>query len=172
MTRITYCFESEALDKIKKGICPICDKPKSEWTRRKDWNCCSTNCTERFQKEKILDWVKIRQEILKRDNWTCVKCGKQPTRLIREGYQGWYDKVLKTEYLKEWKGNMNTVVDTLVIDHIKPIAIGGEMWDINNLQTLCPECNKIKTAADMGDIGRFKDTKRKQEGHILLSKLT
>ena len=41
----------------------------------------------------------------------------------------------------------------LVADHIKPIAIGGEQWNPDNIQTLCADpCNKIKTKKDQGDI--------------------
>ncbi len=46
------------------------------------------------------------------------------------------------------------VVDTskLTGDHIHPIALGGDEWDINNIQTLCEQCNKAKTAQDIKEI--------------------
>ena len=34
-------------------------------------------------------------------------------------------------------------------DHIKPIALGGAEYDINNVQTLCIACHKLKTKEDM-----------------------
>jgi len=40
----------------------------------------------------------------------------------------------------------------LIGDHIKPIALGGEEFDIDNVQTLCIKCNKLKTAKDAEDI--------------------
>jgi len=40
-------------------------------------------------------------------------------------------------------------------DHIKPIAIDGEMWDMDNLQTLCIECHKNKTKEDMHIIRKY-----------------
>ncbi len=38
---------------------------------------------------------------------------------------------------------------TLEVDHITAIANGGDMWDENNLQTLCSRCHAKKTRADM-----------------------
>jgi len=43
-----------------------------------------------------------------------------------------------------------------VLDHIRPIAMGGNQWDRGNLQILCEQCNKAKTARDMGRIARWK----------------
>ncbi len=31
------------------------------------------------------------------------------------------------------------------LDHITPIGQGGDIWDENNLQGLCPSCNGRKT---------------------------
>ena len=42
------------------------------------------------------------------------------------------------------------------LDHIIPIALGGEQWDIDNVQTLCIDCDKIKTKKDQADIGRLR----------------
>lgn len=56
---------------------------------------------------------------------------------------------------------MATIVGTLIADHIHAIALGGDEWDINNLQTLCPECNKIKTAEDAGKIAKLREIDKK-----------
>ena len=42
------------------------------------------------------------------------------------------------------------------MDHIRPLAMGGDQWARENLQVLCRRCNRIKTARDMGDIARWK----------------
>ena len=71
--------------------------------------------------------------------------------------------------MEAWRGDMATIVDTLIADHIIAIALGGDEWDINNLQTLCPECNKIKTAEDAGKIAKLRDIEKKQSnGQMLL----
>jgi hypothetical protein len=59
---------------------------------------------------------KIRFAVLKRDRFTCVKCGQSPA-----------------------KGNDVE----LEIDHINPVSKGGDN-DISNLQTLCKRCNQGK----------------------------
>jgi 5-methylcytosine-specific restriction endonuclease McrA len=45
---------------------------------------------------------------------------------------------------------------SFILDHIRPIAMGGDQWDVKNLQVLCARCNRIKTARDMGAIARWK----------------
>lgn len=55
----------------------------------------------------------LRYDVLKRDGFKCVICGKSPAT------------------------NPNI---ELHIDHIKPYSLGGET-EINNLQTLCSYCN-------------------------------
>jgi len=40
----------------------------------------------------------------------------------------------------------------LIADHIIPIELKGGMWDKDNIQTLCIDCNKVKTAKDMKHI--------------------
>ena len=85
----TVIFSDLANQRIKDNSCPTCGKPKNEWTRRKDWRCCSLDCTERFWKEqvKVKSWQDLREKCFERDGWKCVKCGKQPTTFIRKGYE-------------------------------------------------------------------------------------
>jgi len=64
--------------------------------------------------------LNIRWAVLKRDNYSCKKCGRSP-------------------------GKENTV--ELEIDHIIPIAKNGTN-DKENLQTLCHECNQGKKDKD------------------------
>jgi len=138
-------FSPLAEKRMHNNECPNCGKPKSKWNRRTDWRCCSTKCTKEFWKthNKSWSWEQFRFEVFKRDNFTCAKCGK------RKSYISKFDG-------KEYPDDRN-----LIADHIKPLAIGGEMWDMDNLQTLCINCNKIKTANDMRDIANFKNGKLK-----------
>lgn len=170
----TVIFSDLAKQRIKEQSCPACGKPKSEWSRRRDWRCCSLDCTNKFWQEqvKIKSWQDLREKCFDRDGWKCVKCGKQPTILVRKGFESPTQKILKIEYIQEWHGDMATCVDTLIADHIIAIALGGEEWDINNLQTLCPECNKIKTADDFGKIAKLRDIEKKQSnGQTQLSEV-
>lgn len=60
--------------------------------------------------------LNVRFAVLKRDNFKCVKCGRSPS--------------------------LNHAVE-LEVDHIKPVAKGGTN-EIENLQTLCKDCNQGK----------------------------
>jgi 5-methylcytosine-specific restriction endonuclease McrA len=120
----------EAQQFIEERRCPICGKPKADWNRRTDWMCCSTDCTKRFYNDYYsVSWETYRIKIFERDNFTCKICSKQ--------------------FITGFKSN-------LIADHITPISIGGDNWDMNNLQTLCIDCNKIKTAQDMKVIAKYR----------------
>lgn len=60
-------------------------------------------------------WLAIRQRILKRDGFTCVRCPAQAE----------------------------------VVDHIKPLAKGGDDSDAN-LRSLCKPCHTAATAEQFG----------------------
>ena len=138
-------FSEIAEKRIHNDQCPNCGKPKSEWNRRTDWRCCSTKCTEEFWKthNKSWSWEQFRMEVFKRDKGVCQMCNDKFTFIE---YQ------TKKEY-PDWS--------KLVADHIKPLAIGGEMWEMDNLQTLCQRCNKKKTKQDLKDIANYKNGKLK-----------
>ena len=164
----------EAKERIAKDQCPTCGKPKKEWTRRKDWRCCSAECTKKYVRDYVVyGWADLRAKALKRDNWTCVKCNHQP---IKKGWRigGWLsaeEQEFKDYYKKRaffrgfGRGEMGgmdliyaKMVDTsrLIGDHIMPIACGGDEWDIENVQTLCEACNKVKTREDAGEIAKMR----------------
>lgn len=50
------------------------------------------------------------------------------------------------------------------VDHIKAVALGGEMWDIKNMQTLCTDCHKEKTKDDMKKLKILKKEEVKING--------
>jgi 5-methylcytosine-specific restriction protein A len=37
---------------------------------------------------------------------------------------------------------------SVVADHITPVRLGGDFWDINNLQALCARCHNSKSAKE------------------------
>jgi 5-methylcytosine-specific restriction enzyme A len=45
----------------------------------------------------------------------------------------------------ERQGIVTAVAHT---DHIKPIKIGGDPWDDDNLQSLCKRCHDVKSAKE------------------------
>ena len=119
--------------RIHSSECPNCGKHKSQWTRRTDWTCCSKKCSEEFYDSKLVvkDWKELRLKAFKRDDYICAMCKKR---------------------------DPNT--SALVGDHVIPIAIGGEEFDLDNIQTLCLDCNKIKTKSDARLIAKYRKCER------------
>ncbi len=108
---------------------------------------------------EFTNWRELREKVLKRDNHTCVKCGDNRKDVVT---------IIKSRQAvnwNEWKPNeefklryeireREETVTNLIGDHIIPIALGGEEFDLNNVQTLCLKCNKIKTSQDAQDIAK------------------
>jgi len=155
--RINWAWNltQEQKQRINSRECPNCGKPKSEWNRRTDWTCCSKKCTGEFYENlAVLDWSKVRKQAFKRDDYTCRYCGK------RFAFKSQYD------------GEEYPVSGTLVGDHIIPIACGGEEFDINNVQTLCIDCNKIKTKYDAQRIAKFRRREKELKYDIEIIKVS
>lgn len=140
-----------AKSRVERDECPSCGKPKSKWKRSTRWYCCSTKCTAKFHKYfYVVGWPDLRNKVFQRDNYTCVKCGAKPTK----------------EYKSFSSGKIEVYPDCekLIGDHIIPISLGGEQWDPSNVQTLCIQCNKIKTKKDAGDIAKERRINHKLVG--------
>ena len=85
---------------------------------------------------QFTNWQSLRNKVLKRDNNSCVKCKTKETF------------------------NSPTYKSNLIADHIIAIALGGDEWDINNIQTLCSKCDKIKTKEDAKKIARLRKVEK------------
>ena len=144
----------EFTDRINAGLCPVCAKPKSAWTRSTTWRCCSKECTEEYGKKIFWGWPSLRRAAIKRDG-KCVKCGAVHTQSMEmlpdDEYYREYEIILSEGKLCKSERGYDIIPITIldmskyVVDHIQAIALGGAEWDINNLQTLCIACNKHKT---------------------------
>ncbi len=136
-------FDPIAEQRIKDNQCPNCGLPKEKWERRTDWRCCSKECTGDFWKDhvEILDWSVTRSMVFKRDNYSCKMCNKRFVNVAK------YPPHKGEEYAQS---------EMLIGDHIVPIAVGGSEFDMENIQTLCIDCNKIKTKEDMGLIAESR----------------
>ena len=129
-----------ALDRISKDCCPACGKSRDCWDSiRKnhfEWKCCCSACTSRYYRDfvTINDWSVVKKEAFKRDNYTCNGCNCKESKDL--GIEG---------------------------DHIVPVAVGGPEFDLDNIQTLCIPCHKIKTKKDHKIISAY----RKREKELL-----
>ncbi len=75
-------------------------------------------------------WGSLRVVVFKRDKYECQSCG-------RIGYHSGHGPDGRFVRL----GNVDVQAD-----HITELADGGDTWDMENLQTLCSQCHKVKTS--------------------------
>jgi len=92
---------------------------------KRRWLYCSDKCNMAFYKKHVKDWNIIREEVFERDGYICQDCGEKLS------------------------------LSEAQCDHIVPIFLGGSEFDKENLQTLCEECHKKKTARDRGKLGKL-----------------
>jgi len=111
-------------------ICINCGDPLP----KRKWFYCSKKCEIRFYETHVKDWSWIRNEVFFRDNYTCQDCRRK---------------------LKVTGHDSEFFVTEIQCDHIIPISLGGSMFDMDNLQTLCPDCHKKKTAKDISKLGKI-----------------
>ncbi len=115
----------EVKEDYKNRRCAVCEKPKKDFDKYMRLYC-SEKCRDKFN-SKLMWPDKLRDLTLIRDKYTCVKCG-------------YVDKLDK-----------HGAYNNLQADHIIAKMNGGAEWDINNMQTLCNDCHKLKTKQDHED---------------------
>jgi len=55
------------------------------------------------------------------------------------------------------KGCRPKITEATIVDHITPVSQGGEIWDMDNLQSLCVSCHNRKSLLEQN-----RNTKSKQ----------
>lgn len=77
-------------------------------------------CSERCMDEfnRNNTWMFVRKDVLRRDKYKCSICNTR------------FRKAL------------------LDVDHIIPVNMGGQLFNKENLRTLCKDCHKMKTNLD------------------------
>jgi 5-methylcytosine-specific restriction endonuclease McrA len=135
---------------IKEDKCGGCGLSRSEWKKKRTTRCCSKECTKKMNDNYVYyGWTWMRPKIFERDNYTCRLCGFKAEDIIEDRYysdnQSPSNKIKYPLLVK----SRNSQLDA---DHIMPISIGGDEWDMNNIQTLCKQCHKAKTKNDIKKI--------------------
>lgn len=75
--RRLYGWTKIALERIARDVCPVCEKPRSEWPeKRLKYTICSRACGDRIR-EVYNHPGAFRQKILRRDR-VCQKCRGYP----------------------------------------------------------------------------------------------
>lgn len=129
-------------DRLSRKACPNCGKSREIFNRRNksmDAVCCSPECSREYWRTKRPTIAEMRELVYHEQGGLCAACKQEISVMDPPSAKYPYGK--DTPY---------------VLDHIRPIAMGGSQWDRDNLQVLCHRCNKSKTARDLGQIARYK----------------
>jgi len=125
--------------RLDQHACPVCGRERVDFPPGFiDSLCCGSTCTSAYWSEHRPTVGEMRLIVLLEQEGKCAHC-KTAIRVPGPG-----------------AAEGRTAAQPFVLDHIRPIAMGGDQWALANLQVLCARCNKIKTARDMGRIAWWK----------------
>jgi 5-methylcytosine-specific restriction endonuclease McrA len=143
------------LHRVKRGLCRMCARRIIEGgriNRRKHWHL---ECVRTYL---IAKQPRVaRAQLYLRDRGVCASCGTDTTVEWRERWGGKAERLgWRTD--EEWvRLNQTQIVDYGMpgeweADHIIPLVHAPRelrYWGLENLQTLCRPCHRMKTTVDM-----------------------
>ena len=107
-----YYEELKKLPRPDGKRCVICGGKLPKYKRK----YCSDKCFNTWYGILgIRDWGKVREMVLKRDDYVCQDCG-----------------------IKQDFANPDACIE---VHHVKPIEYGGDEFDPDNCVTLCHKCH-------------------------------
>jgi len=125
----------------KEDECRVCNREITDSRKRK---YCSDHCKDvAYATQKFFLWKNVRDKIIERDGRVCQKCGYNP-----EKEREWGEKLeenLSESLADKFIVTIRTKTRQIHVDHIKPVSKGGAMFDPDNLQVLCADCNLSKS---------------------------
>jgi 5-methylcytosine-specific restriction endonuclease McrA len=131
-----YSNTPEEKERLARRACPVCGRERSAFPDGWDAICCGPPCGSEYWSHEHPTVGEMRRLVLLEQEGKCARC--------------------RTEIPASRTPGGRHPVHPFILDHIRPIAMDGDQWDTRNLQVLCPRCNRIKTARDMGAITRWK----------------
>lgn len=123
-------------ERIARQACPVCGREREAFTGDGDAICCGPSCRSLYWRDEHPTVGEMRRLVLLEQEGKCARC--------------------HTEIPAARSAGGRRPAQPFVLDHIRPLAMGGDQWDPRNLQVLCARCNRIKTARDIGAIARWK----------------
>jgi 5-methylcytosine-specific restriction endonuclease McrA len=123
-------------ERLARGACPACGRDRPDFWPGRDTLCCSPACSAAYWREERPTVAEMRRLVLLEQEGKCAHCHTVIPKTITPA---------RRHPPHPW-----------ILDHIRPIAMGGDQWAPGNLQVLCARCNRIKTARDIGRIVRWK----------------
>lgn len=113
---------------------------------------CSDECNHKYLLQ--INWGELKKHVYLRDKGCCVDCGIEVDYtynlnyvLHREMYEP-EDRNRKPDFLNNYNPRKKIVRPMSEAHHIHPLDSGGEMWDQNNIVTLCHACH-LKRHAEL-----------------------
>jgi 5-methylcytosine-specific restriction endonuclease McrA len=131
-----YSNTPEEKERRARRACPVCGRERRAFPDGGDTICCQPSCSAKYWSDERPTVGQMRRLVLLEQEGKCARCHK--------------------EISGSRSGERRPPGHPFILDHILPIAMGGDQWDTGNLQVLCARCNRIKTARDMGAIARWK----------------
>ena len=136
---------------IPKERCFQCSKSFLYIKDQRKKHYCSPECSRLFYQQYHFPFKKM--EVLKKAHYRCQKCLKSFIKIKeRKIYDSWDHE--KLQPIAKHIQIIEIIYFKYEIDHIKELATAttqleaGELFlNDDNLQVLCPECHKEKTAA-------------------------
>ncbi|XP_016406928.1 DNA annealing helicase and endonuclease ZRANB3 [Sinocyclocheilus rhinocerous] len=166
----------QAVDSAGTPLCLSCQKPSGE---HHGWagGFCSPACMEDFQLRSNQGYMRAR--VLETEQGVCQHCGLNAHQLyvqVRDAPRTHRKEMLDNTWLAQLPlKQLNEMIQSPVegqfwqVDHINPVYRGGGQCSLENLQTLCTVCHRMRTAQQAKDRSQMK---RGQAASKLASDIT
>uniref|UniRef100_A0A9J7YZE2 Zinc finger, RAN-binding domain containing 3 n=1 Tax=Cyprinus carpio carpio TaxID=630221 RepID=A0A9J7YZE2_CYPCA len=166
----------QAMDSAGTPLCLSCQKPSGE---HRGWagGFCSPACMEDFQLRSNQAYMRTR--VLETEQGVCQHCGLNAHQLyvqVRDAPCTHRKEILDNTWLAQLPlKQLNEMIQNPVegqfwqVDHINPVYRGGGQCSLENLQTLCTVCHRMRTAEQAKDRSQMK---RDQAASKLASDIT
>uniref|UniRef100_A0A9J7ZJ15 Zinc finger, RAN-binding domain containing 3 n=1 Tax=Cyprinus carpio carpio TaxID=630221 RepID=A0A9J7ZJ15_CYPCA len=166
----------QAVDSAGTPLCLSCQKPSGEhcgWAG----GFCSPACMEDFQLRSNQGYMRAR--VLETEQGVCQHCGLNAHQLyvqVRDAPRTHRKEMLDNTWLAQLPlKQLNEMIQSPAegqfwqVDHINPVYRGGGQCSLENLQTLCTVCHRMRTAQQAKDRSQMK---RDQAASTLASDIT
>ncbi|XP_073699711.1 DNA annealing helicase and endonuclease ZRANB3 [Garra rufa] len=156
----------QAVDSAGTPLCLSCQKPSGEhcgWAG----GFCSPACMEDFQLRSNQGYMRAR--VLETEQGVCQHCGLNAHQLyvqVRDAPRTHRKEMLDNTWLAQLPlKQLNEMIQSPAegqfwqVDHINPVYRGGGQCSLENLQTLCTVCHRMRTAQQVKDRTQMKRDK-------------
>ena len=140
---------------------------------------CSKECSRDFYTKH--NWAPLRLKMIRQSNFTSAGCGLHfikedpsqiPRHLVGIVSRNRYVALTKDGVLRKEIEPARHPAEHFVVDHIVPIYAGGPEFEESNLQVLCQDCDKKKTAQDLRDYWKQRRGEEAEEMLKQMARLT